>query len=205
MSIPYLDILRLLLYSSEQNSNSMDWVNAWRFSACSAQLVQGWKQGHLSPALALSLVAISVIMWGKPSCGWSQQAATMWKWGVRERETERDAEGEREWPCWAPLISLCLMYIPGFPSSESQGEINSPLVNTWGPGLTGPKSRIDPHIKQGHSSKKYHTVYSKYSNHAAFSGNHTHHWSTSILELASQAHHIWPIGRILSQSLVSPR
>ena len=125
----------------------MDWVNAWRFSACSAQLVQGWKQGHLRPALALSLVAISVTMWGKPSREWSQQAETMWKWGVRDLETERDTEGEREWPCWAPSI-LCLMYIPGFPSSESQGEINSPLVDTWGPGLTGMKSRTDPHINK---------------------------------------------------------
>lgn len=109
MSIPYTNVLRLLLYSSEWNSNSMDWVNGWWFCACSAQLVQGRKQGHLRSALVGSFS-------GCHFCHYVGQAFLRMKptgrnhVGVRNAG-ERDREIQRERMTLLSPLDLVVPYV----------------------------------------------------------------------------------------------
>lgn len=145
--------------------------------------------------------------WSRINVFFGEISVSMWE-NLPENEANKQKpsgheEWERErqrlswWLCWALHLAVHeAKGIPGFLSSQSQGEMNSQQ------GLNDFKSRIDMHIKQRPFSKEGPQL-DLFPPHCIFKSQ-THYWSASILELTNQAYLTWPQGEFHPKALSAP-
>lgn len=122
--------------------------------------------------------------------------------GVRSRERKRYRL--IWWPCWAPWSDCAWRQIHSrLSSSQSHGEISSLLARLRGLVWLIWKAEVICTSNKGHSAKK--APFWFISNMRHFQRTRPTMDQLPFWNWQNQIHHAWAPGRMLSQSLVSPR